>query len=112
MAFSSYDYFYVIIGRVPANGRIYRKYGLFSAAVAKGYIWLAVIGVINTLISIYYYLRLVVNMYMQKEEGALIPSYNMLAISFIGLMAIMLIILGITPGYLLEIAAKAAATVS
>ena len=51
-------------------------------------------------------------MYMQKEEGALIPSYNMLAISFIGLMAIMLIILGITPGYLLEIAAKAAATVS
>jgi hypothetical protein len=36
----------------------------------------------------------------------------MLAIGLIGLMAIMLIILGITPGYLLEIAAEAASTVS
>jgi hypothetical protein len=49
---------------------------------------------------------------MQKEEGALIPSYNMLAIGLIGLMAIIIIILGITPGYLLEIAAEAAATIS
>ena len=104
--------FMLSLAGFPPTAGFIAKYGLFSAAVAKGYIWLAVIGVINTLISIYYYLRLVVNMYMQKEEGALIPSYNMLAISFIGLMAIMLIILGITPGYLLEIAAKAAATVS
>jgi hypothetical protein len=49
---------------------------------------------------------------MQKEEGALIPSYNMLAIGLIGLMALLMIILGIMPSYLLEITADAAATVS
>jgi len=104
--------FMLSLAGFPPTAGVIAKYGLLSAAVAQGYIWLAVIGVLNTLISVYYYLRLVVNMYMQKEEGALIPSYNMLAIGLIGLMAIIIIILGITPGYLLEIAAEAAATVS
>ncbi len=104
--------FMLSLAGFPPTAGFIAKYGLFSAAVSQGYIWLVIIGVINTLISVYYYLRLVVNMYMQKEEGALIPSYNMLAIGLIGLMAIMLIILGITPGYLLEIADKAASTVS
>ena len=104
--------FMLSLAGFPPTAGFIAKYGLLSAAVAQGYIWLAVIGVLNTLISVYYYLRLVVNMYMQKEEGALIPSYNMLAIGLIGLMAIIIIILGITPGYLLEIAAEAAATIS
>ena len=76
--------------------------------MAKGYIGLVVIGVLNTLISIYYYLRLVVNMYMQKEERTILPSYGMVLTSIISIMAILMIILGIIPGYLLEIAAKAA----
>ena len=104
--------FMLSLAGFPPTAGFIAKYGLFSAAVSQGYIWLVIIGVINTLISVYYYLRLVVNMYMQKEEGILIPSYNMLAIGLIGLMAIMLIILGITPGYLLEIAAEAASTIS
>jgi hypothetical protein len=44
---------------------------------------------------------------MQEEERALIPSFNMLTIGLIGLMAIMMVVLGIIPGYLLEIAAEA-----
>ena len=104
--------FMLSLAGFPPTAGFIAKYGLLSAAVAQGYIWLAVIGVLNTLISVYYYLRLVVNMYMQKEEGALIPSYNMLAIGLIGLMALLMIVLGIIPGYLLEIAAEAAATIS
>jgi hypothetical protein len=46
-------------------------------------------------------------MYMQEEERALLPSFSMLAIGLIGLMATMMVILGIIPGYLLEIAAEA-----
>jgi NADH-quinone oxidoreductase subunit N len=104
--------FMLSLAGFPPTAGFIAKYGLLSAAVAQGYIWLAVIGVLNTLISVYYYLRLVVNMYMQKEEGALITSYNMLAIGLIGLMALLMIILGIMPSYLLEITADAAATVS
>ena len=104
--------FMISLAGFPPTAGFISKYGLLSAAVAQGYIWLAVIGVLNTLISVYYYLRLVVNMYMQKEEGALIPSYNMLAIGLIGLLALLMIVLGIIPGYILEITANAAATVS
>ena len=104
--------FMLSLAGFPPTAGFIAKYGLFSAAVSQGYIWLVIIGVINTLISVYYYLRLVVNMYMQKEEGALIPSYNMLAIGLVGLMALLMIALGIIPGYLLEITADAAATVS
>ena len=104
--------FMLSLAGFPPTAGFIAKYGLFSAAVSEGYIWLVFIGVINTLISIYYYLRLVVNMYMRREEDSLIPSYNMLGIGLIGLMAIMMVIFGISPSYFLEIAAQAASTSS
>jgi len=60
------------------------------------------------LISVYYYLRLVINMYMKEEENALISSFNIIVIGLIWIMAAMMIILGIIPGFLLEITAEAA----
>jgi NADH-quinone oxidoreductase subunit N len=39
---------------------------VFAAAVGKGYVGLAVIGVLNSLVSAYFYLRLMVKMYMQE----------------------------------------------
>jgi NADH-quinone oxidoreductase subunit N len=44
------------------------KFYIFSAAVKAGYIWLAVIGVLNSVVSAYYYIRVVVNMYMYEGE--------------------------------------------
>ncbi len=44
------------------------KFYIFSAAVKAGYIWLAVIGVLNSVISAYYYIRVVVNMYMYDGD--------------------------------------------
>jgi len=44
------------------------KFYIFSAAVKAGYVWLAVIGVLNSVISAYYYIRVVVNMYMYEGE--------------------------------------------
>ena len=99
--------FMISLAGFPPTAGFVAKYGLFSAAVEQGYIWLVVVGVLNTLISVYYYLRLVINMYMQEEERALLPSFSMLAIGLIGLMATMMVVLGIIPGYLLEIAAEA-----
>jgi len=54
------------------------------------------------------YLRLVINMYMKEEENALISSFNIIVIGLIWIMAAMMIILGIIPGFLLEITAEAA----
>ena len=59
--------FMISLAGFPPTAGFIAKYGLFSAAVANGYIWLVVIAVINTLVSVYYYVRLIVNMYMEEE---------------------------------------------
>jgi NADH-quinone oxidoreductase subunit N len=43
------------------------KFWLFGAAIEAGYIWLAVIGVVNSVISLYYYVRIVVFMWIKEE---------------------------------------------
>ena len=49
------------------------KFYIFSAAIQAGYIWLAIIGVMNSLVSMYYYLRITVLMYMKPAEADLGP---------------------------------------
>ena len=99
--------FMISLAGFPPTAGFIAKYGLFSAAVANGYIWLVVIAVINTLVSVYYYIRLIVNMYMEEEGKALDPVSTMPARMLIGILAIFVIIFGVAPGYLLEMAAKA-----
>jgi NADH-quinone oxidoreductase subunit N len=58
-----------LIGIPPTAGFV-GKFYLFGAAVRSGYIWLAVIGVLNSAVAAYYYLRLIVYMYMREPDGA------------------------------------------
>ncbi len=51
---------------LPPTAGFMGKFYLFSAALKSGYLWLVIFGVINSLISVYYYLRVVVAMYMQE----------------------------------------------
>jgi NADH-quinone oxidoreductase subunit N len=46
------------------------KFYVFSAAVKAGYLWLAVIGVLNSAVSAYYYIRVIVHMYMYDGDKA------------------------------------------
>lgn len=57
------------IGFPPTLGMV-GKFYLFRAAIAGGFTGLALIGVITSLVSAYYYLRVVVNMYMHEGEPA------------------------------------------
>lgn len=50
---------------IPPTGGFMGKFYIFSAAIREGYIGLAIIGVINSVVSVYYYLRVTVAMYMQ-----------------------------------------------
>ena len=61
--------FLISLAGFPPTAGFVAKYGLLAAAISKGYIWLVVIAVINTFISVYYYLRLIINMYMKKNES-------------------------------------------
>jgi NADH-quinone oxidoreductase subunit N len=51
---------------VPPTLGFAGKFFLFRAVLEGGYIWLAIVGVLTSLVSAYYYLRVVVVMYMQK----------------------------------------------
>ena len=56
-----------LIGLPPTIGLVGKLY-LFRAVIAGGFYWLAIIGVLTSVISAYYYLRVVVIMYMRDGE--------------------------------------------
>jgi len=47
-------------------GKLY----LFAALINNGWIWLAIVGALNTVISLYYYMRIVRNIFL-REEGSI-----------------------------------------
>ncbi|MFZ5572943.1 MAG: NADH-quinone oxidoreductase subunit N [Thermodesulfobacteriota bacterium] len=55
---------------IPPTGGFIGKFYIFSAAVKEGYIALTIIGVLNSVVSVYYYLRVTVAMYMQDPDTA------------------------------------------
>jgi NADH-quinone oxidoreductase subunit N len=54
---------------IPPTGGFFGKFYIFSAAVKAGYIWLAIIGVLNSALSLYFYLRVVVYTYMREPDS-------------------------------------------
>ena len=56
-----------LIGFPPTIGMV-GKFYLFRSVIAGGFTWLAIIGVLTSLVSAFYYLRVVVTMYMQEGE--------------------------------------------
>jgi NADH-quinone oxidoreductase subunit N len=96
-----------LIGIPPTAGFV-GKFYLFGAAVKAGYVWLAVIGVLNSAAAAYYYLRLIVYMYMREPEGA--PT--VMAPSLSGALALVVALwgvvqLGVAPGPLFDLAQAA-----
>jgi len=74
------------------------KFYIFSAAVQAGYIWLAVIGVLNSVVSAYYYIRVVVNMYMREGEAIVeLPSLRSALGVAILIAAIGTVLMGVFP---------------
>ena len=64
--------FMVSLSGLPPTGGFVAKFHVFSAALNGGYVWLTVIAVLNSVVAVYYYLRLVVVMYMREpEDGAM-----------------------------------------
>ncbi|MEJ2722934.1 MAG: NADH-quinone oxidoreductase subunit N [bacterium] len=54
---------------IPPTGGFFAKYYVFSAAVGEGMVGLVIIAVLNSALSLYYYLRVVVVLYMQKRDA-------------------------------------------
>jgi NADH-quinone oxidoreductase subunit N len=55
---------------IPPFAGFFAKFFVFSAAMAEGWGWLVLIGVVNSVISAFYYLGITVQMYFRKEAEA------------------------------------------
>jgi NADH-quinone oxidoreductase subunit N len=95
---------------IPITGGFFAKFYVFSAALQANLVGLVIIGVLNSAVASYYYLRLIVVMYMReaREEVPVSPiPVGLGAALAISLVAT--IYLGILPGRLLDYAARTAA---
>ena len=102
--------FMLSLGGIPPTAGFMGKFWLFSAAIDGGYYWLAVIGVLNSAISLYYYLRVVVFMWFKGEPTGSEPVVSpamavLLAVTVAGTIAI-----GIYPRPLFDLADASART--
>ncbi len=90
---------------IPPTAGFIGKFYIFSAAVKSHDYWLAVIGVLNSAVSVYYYLRVVVYMYFKEPEGE-IPSYRFSVPTVFSIVLAVwgVLQLGILPGNILNIA--------
>ena len=106
LGIAMFIFLFSLAGIPPAAGFI-GKFYLFSGAIQAGYIWLAIIGVLNSAASVYYYLRVMVFMYFKEpneefEWVKLTPAFILcLIIAVAGVL-----IPGVLPGIFLEFAQK------
>jgi NADH-quinone oxidoreductase subunit N len=100
------SFFLFSLAGLPPTGGFLGKYVVFQAAVRSEQYVLAVIGMLNAAVAVYYYLRVVVTLYMKEEEVE--PEELPLPISP-GTAVVLLIsaagvlYLGLAPGRLLEL---------
>ena len=104
--------FLLSLGGFPPMAGFIAKWYVFTAAIKAGYVWLAIIGVLTSVISVFFYLRVVVMMYMQ-ERGTEAPQIHVTAVSMAALTVAIAAIfyLGILPTQVLNLAAQSIATI-
>jgi NADH-quinone oxidoreductase subunit N len=61
--------FMLSLGGIPPTAGFMGKLYLFAAAVSAGYVWLVVIAVLMSAVSLYYYFRIVLQMYLREGQG-------------------------------------------
>ncbi len=92
---------------IPPTAGFIGKFYLFMSAVKAGYTWLAVVAVIFSAISAYFYLRVVMYMYMREPKAEVSLSTSMPSGIAIAIAALAVLILGIFPSGIIEFARMA-----
>jgi NADH-quinone oxidoreductase subunit N len=89
---------------IPPFAGFFGKYYLFTAAINAGYLWLTIVGVISSVISVYFYLGLIVKMYFNEPAGHAEDSETGMAGISLALTVAGVIALGILPSGILSLA--------
>jgi NADH-quinone oxidoreductase subunit N len=94
---------------IPITGGFFAKFYVFSAALQSNLVWLTIIGVINSAIGAYYYLKIIVMMYMReaREEVPVLPIPLALGTALVLTLAAT-VYLGVVPGRMLTFVQQSA----
>ncbi len=98
---------------IPLTGGFFGKFYIFKAALDANLIWLAILGLLNSAVAAYYYLRILVVMYM-KEPGEATLTLQPLSpgiVTTLWATALGTLILGIFPSLVLNFARNSSALV-
>jgi NADH-quinone oxidoreductase subunit N len=102
--------FMLSLGGIPPTAGFMGKFWLFGAAIEAGYVWLAVIGVLNSAVSLYYYIRIVVFMYVKPPTAGSQPAMSPSLSLALAVAVVATLVLGIYPRVLFDLAESSAGT--
>jgi NADH-quinone oxidoreductase subunit N len=88
---------------IPPFGGFFGKYYVFIAAIDANLTWLAIVGIISSVISVYFYLRIVVVMYFKSSELDEKPQYSFQQMFAVVISVLLVIVLGLAPGSLIDL---------
>jgi len=104
--------FLLSLGGFPPTAGFIAKWYIFTAAVQEGHFWLAIIGVLSSVVSVFFYLRIVVMMYMTEEAAAPArPKISMPAMAALGFAMLATFYLGVLPTRVIDIALQSIQTI-
>ena len=104
--------FLLSLGGFPPTAGFIAKWYIFSAGVGAGYYGLAIIGVLTSVISVFFYLRIVVMIYMSERDARPLPApVTTAAMVALGLTVIGIFYLGILPSGVIDLAQASVATI-
>lgn len=105
LAFALSIFLFSLAG-IPPFGGFFGKYYLFAAAVGSGQTWLAIVAVIASMISVYFYIGLVLRMYFQDAESTELVTVTPFGRAGLVLASAVIVLMGILPGSIVELVGK------
>jgi NADH-quinone oxidoreductase subunit N len=105
-------FFLLSLGGFPPTAGFIAKWYVFSAAVGAGYYGLAIIGVLSSVVSVFFYLRIVVMMYMTDRDARPVPP-PVSSVAMAGLVVAMIgvLYLGVLPSRVIDLAQASIGTI-
>jgi len=98
--------FLFALAGVPPFAGFFGKYYVFVAAVKSHMTWLAIIGVLASLVSAYYYLRVVVMMYFREGQADVVSQPSRASVAVVVVCAVVVFLLGLFPTVIIQIAQR------
>jgi NADH-quinone oxidoreductase subunit N len=104
--------FLLSLGGFPPTAGFIAKWYIFAAAIQEGHYWLAIIGVLSSVISVFFYLRIVVMMYMTEEAAPpQRPDVSLTAMAALGFAMLATFYLGVLPTRVIDYALQSIQTI-